>query len=413
MTRDEPESTPESTAAAASATVRFEAPGAIARPTWIWIAFPIALSVWAAAILNHGQHLGVVVQFAALTLLGLGIVRRPRTKRAATIRVDGDRVMADAQTLTRVPDVVGVNVLPWGTRQIVTLSLRDGRSIEVLLGSEREVAELRAVIGLPRDASRAFSAHTPIGVFGFILTVLVTLALVRATSMVDLPPAALEYLIPFVLMAFPFAFAAIKRATVTCGDEGVLVRRLASRRLIRYDELGGVRHLRGEIVRVETESDRRQHLDLELGSVEQARRFCETLRQRRGTATGPSDGDVALRLARGHEDAAAWLARVRVSADDPQTDHYRSGFIAEERLWDVLEDPSADASARVGAGVALRLRAASEDEVARSQTRIRVAAGTTALPEVRDALLHLADRDAPVEAVAEAFVTRAGSRLAR
>ena len=91
-------------------------------------------------------------------------------------------------------------------------------------------------------------------------------------------------------------------------------------------------------------------------------------------------------LARGRRPAEEWLTAVRKQAA-PGNESYRSATLPEDRLWSVVEDPGADPTARVGAAVALRAQL----RVAGVEKRIRIAAGTTALPEVREAFAEIAD----------------------
>jgi hypothetical protein len=82
-----------------------------------------------------------------------------------------------------------------------------------------------------------------------------------------------------------------------------------------------------------------------------------------------------------------WLARLRAFGHE-DAGGFRDPKIPPERLWRIVEDPSAPASARAGAAVALRAKL--DDD---GRTRIRVAADATAAPKLRVALESTAAED--------------------
>jgi hypothetical protein len=91
-------------------------------------------------------------------------------------------------------------------------------------------------------------------------------------------------------------------------------------------------------------------------------------------------GADAVALARGDRTAEAWLARLRAMSDEANAAP-REAPVPADRLWGIVEDPAAPASARAGAAFALAPKL--DDD---GKSRLRVAADATVLPKLRVAL---------------------------
>jgi hypothetical protein len=100
-------------------------------------------------------------------------------------------------------------------------------------------------------------------------------------------------------------------------------------------------------------------------------------------SAGSQLGDPAALLGRGARSYEAWRQDLRALARERS---YRATALPDERLWRVLEDPAASASARAGAAVALR-----ESLDGEGRDRLRVAAEASASPKVRVALEVIAN----------------------
>lgn len=107
-------------------------------------------------------------------------------------------------------------------------------------------------------------------------------------------------------------------------------------------------------------------------------------------------------LARGARPSAEWTRELR---ERVEASGFRQGTLAREDLVAVVEDPTADPTARAGAAYALRAAGLKDEE----RRRLRVAAAATAAPKVRVALEAAADEHAADEQVA-AIVSRLDAR---
>src|SRR5262249_17864684 len=94
---------------------------------------------------------------------------------------------------------------------------------------------------------------------------------------------------------------------------------------------------------------------------------------------GEADADAAL--LRGRErSVSTWITALRCIGAGANADH-RVAPVAPERLWRIMEAPSAQSTVRVAAAVAL---GAKIDDAGRA--RLRAAAAATAAPKLRIAL---------------------------
>lgn len=92
-------------------------------------------------------------------------------------------------------------------------------------------------------------------------------------------------------------------------------------------------------------------------------------------------GSEEALLARGGRSVADWVAAMRALGVS-DAGGYRAASIPRDRLWEILEDPTSDASARAGAAIALH--ATARDDGARA--RLATVATRTAAPSLRVAI---------------------------
>jgi hypothetical protein len=154
---------------------------------------------------------------------------------------------------------------------------------------------------------------------------------------------------------------------------------------VKYQDMDAIARQLGSIVFLQVNQKR---LAFELPSEEDASAVVEDLHRRAAMPAPDRDENVAALLARGERSTSEWLAAVRKQASPSEGS--RNLHLAEDRLWAVLEDPSADPTARVAAAVALRTQSGGRRAPELDQ-RVRVAASSTAFPQIRIALEEVVD----------------------
>ena len=108
-------------------------------------------------------------------------------------------------------------------------------------------------------------------------------------------------------------------------------------------------------------------------------------------------------LARGDRPSAEWIGELRARA---RGGGFRDGtLVGRAALLAIVEDPTADPTARAGAAYALRTEGLGDED----RSRVRVAAAATAAPKVRVALETAAD-DAADDDHVSATVARVDAR---
>lgn len=374
--------------------VRFEADGFLVRPSWVWLVGPVLATSLAIWLLHVGNVLGMVPQTVSMILLAVGLQRRPKRHLHARIVVDDRAILADGKPLVALADVVGLSVTGSGDARHLVIAKRNGAPIQLTLPSDVHVAELRAAIGLSlaRAATESFEGHSAFGCVSGIVALGASMALVVTLCLhADYShPFVLGMLAPAAVAGIPLLLARLRTHSITCGAEGLYVRRLVApwlfgRRMIPWNELASAEGIGETTIALVSKRRRR---DYELGSAEDLARLVQNVRERASLPSAERDANIGALLARGAQPTEAWLASARKQGA-PGNESYRATTLPEDRLWAVVEDPGADPTARVGAAIALRTQL----RIAEVGQRIRVAAGTTALPEVRDALSEIAEEE--------------------
>ncbi len=373
---------------------RFEVLGHRVRFASYWLAVPAASAAAGGLMLAMGSVLGAAMQFITATALGIIIVNKPRRLTAAAIRVDAQGIAFNGEVLARLDEVTGLSVArsPVGWR--VSIMIREKPPLDLQLSSETHVAELRHALGLAlaRSAARRFVGHTALGGLGAVASVLLAIsALFVVGTMLGAGPLFL--LFPFILIMSPLALAALRGIVVTCGEEGVHIQRRVGSTHLPYSDvtvhetsIQNVVELRGPYKR----------WNVELGSAEDAHMMIGDIRRRALVPAPPGDENIGALLARSGRSVAQWLSGVRVQAKPEAAVGYRAANLDQDRLFNVLEDPSADPTARIAAAVALRVKNGDDDELVR---RVRIAATSTAYPEMRQALSEIIDAPSDDEAI--------------
>lgn len=193
---------------------------------------------------------------------------------------------------------------------------------------------------------------------------------------------------------------------VRIGDDGFFFAAVWKRRFVRYADVtaietsnwGVVLTLRtGKTILIRTNPDwapvskdaKRDSLAAALGER------LEIYRQRATTSNA-----VSL-LARGGRTVDAWMKSL-AAVNPKRAGSYRTAALPQDELWRVVEDATADPSARAGATVVLR---EALDDAGR--TRLRVAIDGIAAPKVRVAMRAAADGESH-EAMAQALAAAEG-----
>jgi hypothetical protein len=216
----------------------------------------------------------------------------------------------------------------------------------------------------------------------------------RLLGFIDNPAVGVVPVLLAGLISFG-VYALIARTTVNVGTDGIEIRRAFRKRFLELDEIREVRvepkALRivlasGEIVSLARAAPVEPVGQLAAADIGMERallgdRIVDAVRAHKARRL---DGAGVAALGRDARSADEWLASLRalgMGATD-----YRTGLLPVEELRRVVGDTTAASDVRVGAAVALRVA-----EGAIGVERIRVAADTTAAPELRGVLKDIAD----------------------
>jgi hypothetical protein len=396
-------------------------------PARVWVHIGATLMALSAGVMLAGIAI-VVPKIAVLAALPLmvgfvALLAGLAKDGGAPLEVAG-RLTAGAEGLringaliaSRAALVSGVALPRTGQRPLMRLAVRGRRgSLEVTGQLElvvRDVGEARSLLrALGLDATQTVVAFgwssrvfADLRIFALVMAPIVAVlvaavvwawtgALPLAWSILLGPNLGIAWLV--VAMSWP--------TTVSVGADGVAIAWLGRRRFVGYDDIIGVAscdarlawgvrrkrlelHLRsGEIVRLG--SSRRQQGDDVEEVAERIRQAMESWRP------GEPVADEAGLRRRGRS-TDAWLSALRAIGAGAGADH-RNAPVPEDRLWRVVEDPTAPPAARAGAAVAL---GSVLDQ--RGRARLRGAAGAIAAPKLRVAIETAADGTQDAELVA-------------
>lgn len=379
----------------------------------------LALGLSLAMLLN-GLHLEerliqtmrpwmMILLIAAALLAGsippLLLALFPKVRRR-TISVDGENVLVNGQpVLARSKLRDGRRYTKKG-RVIACLQPRLRHGIfphEIELPREGDVDAFLAAIRLDRthrvtkvnvflgESRRALlTSSLPVVV---VLLVLTAIALVtRFPSWVYSPfavPIFAVFVIPLLLLG---------NESVMLGSDGLLLRRSFLRK--RFVPYAAVAHVEteGETVKLRLTDDEVIAMSFSLVRTgpEQAKDLATAIEvARREHATGRiTEPTTAGLLGRNGRSAHEWMDALGRLVD--HTSSYRDPALAAERLWTILEDPTASPTVRAGAAFALRRRI----DVG-GRERLRIATDACAAPKLRLALEATASLDD--EALADAL----------
>lgn len=176
---------------------------------------------------------------------------------------------------------------------------------------------------------------------------------------------------------------------VEVGTDGVVLRSLGRRRFVRFDR---IREVTATSLGVELALDDGHDLEIRMtqkanGATAQVERLLSAIEEARAAFVALARSEEEAFLARGERDLDTWMREMR-ALGEPSGAGYRALAIPHDRLWDIVQNASADPSAREGAALALR---ASLDDHGREVLAEVVA--STASPRLRVALDAVARTD--------------------
>jgi hypothetical protein len=331
-------------------------------------------------------------------ILGLAALTKHVSSRVRTVRIADKKLEIDGET---IPVHAGVFV-PGDRPFEVRLFDKKGRLLaEIDLDSEEEAKGVLRELGLDatarsfdfRGVSQAISTMPRAAALITALTVTIGGGFVLGAAHLLSAPVMLAWVALTVGL-----FVSLAPSThIRVGADGVAVRWLGARWFFPYSSVRDVEHT-GRGVRLVLEHGSFELRTATVAPTPEGRELLEALEHRVRDAfvawRARDPAAAADRLAIGDRTLEVWLADLEKIANEERAD-YRSASLSEETLWRVLEDGSADPSARAAAARILRPRAGAVE-------KIRDIAGAIAAPQVRVALESIAG-DVPEEEVMRAF----------
>lgn len=285
----------------------------------------------------------------------------------------------------------------------LSIEVRDtsqGRELLSALGfdASREVLRLRAASGM-------LDVRTGELLLKHVLPLVASIVVITLSASAKQPLGVALGAVMAALAGGWVLRRALERTRVEIAAEGVRLSWAGRVRLLRYDDITGVRVLprvsggqdifgveialrAGERVYVPCGTEQRLHLD--------PAALVAQLQEARSTyADRPAAGAVPALERRGRSHRA-WITELRRIGAGASVDH-RTAALDPDALVRVLEDPDADPAARAAAAIAA---APADPEI---KERIRIAASTTASPKLRVALEHAANDEEDDAALEEAL----------
>jgi hypothetical protein len=358
-----------------------------------WLAVPRTLDVYALCAAMVGIPCGLILVPFTLTANP-----RPVPSRGRLV-IDDAAITWKGKLLARRADIVAGLVVPGprADRPTVRLSRRFPRGAVEL--APRDADEARAILGaLELDAASAvasFAVSAPTHAHWFLFWLGVLGVLIGGS--VVFPVNLLLAVVLVVLHSIP--------ARLVVGADGLHLRWLGWRRFVPYGDVASIAPRgglggpdAGWIVR-RTSGRSLSILVLSRFLAElRVRNFAlidQRLTEARAEHQRRTDGPGAALPERGGRTTREWVRLLRAFGSGAHADH-RTAPAQLDDLVRLVEDVSADPSARAGAAVAL----GAQGEQGRA--RLRIAAGSTALPEVRE-MLRIAAEETEEEPLAEAL----------
>ncbi len=368
------------------AGLRFEGPGEVLRRrgsllVGAAVLFVTSLVLGAMGVPGWGP---LVEQGMAVWLLVAFAVNAYAVTRRGEVRADATGLSIGSERIVE-RSAIAAAFLRSPEDPMVRIVRRRGPPIDVKLESEEKARALLTALGTGLGESIAtFSAfHGGRTRFRAVAVAAAAGAGAVGASSALLHGGARTWALWMVPLAVPVAVILSLRyfARVDVGGDGVLLRRLGEQRFVSYRDIAGVDAHAGTLT-----------LTLRSGetlplTIRGSRELCDALVQRIAEAResfAPDDegGGAEALLAPGGRAVDRWLSDVK---DLAAARTYRETRLDEERLWRMVDDPTASPATRAAAGLALSVI----DQP--SRVRLRVAAEACAEPKLRVALTRVAE----------------------
>lgn len=346
----------------------------------------LGLAATFATGLEHriGAYAALAALLGGLVTIVVALVALTRTPRhQGVVRVDDQRVELRASgkpAVVLARELVRSAYFAPGAGSIPAvvklLGENDRLLAEVGVSNASEADRLLDTLRLgPSQRSARFNAFSPRGSTA-ARTAWASIALGVALTVAATPlHVPLLILAGFLVMLATSLF--LVRCTVHVGADGLLVATRVAPRFIPWSDVASVQddglgiavHLANETVRIPLSNRRRENdYDRVLQEALLTRAQQALMAYRRG-----GEPDAAARVARAGRSHDEW---VRALFDREGT--FRTAPLLDEQLWNVVESPHADVTARAGAATVLA-RDAGESE----RARLRVAADACTAPRLR------------------------------
>jgi hypothetical protein len=368
------------------------------------------------ALFLKGPAILLALAAGVFALAGMAAARERRFPQleATLIEADHEGVRDRGKLLVRRQDITQGFAFTLGDGCLVRL-VRKGhrRPLDIVTWDEAEGRALLRALGL--DASQTSAELRGLSFTGYLpriataaVTVLGFLTAQRLLGGLIGPvvPAFLGWFVMLLLITLP----ATVGTRVSIGVDGVHVRWLSWSRFYPFSRVKAVRPY---------EKDERHGFELELTSgekrpiliskaneVELANLAFQRVEHAFQAYTeGAGGADVSAALARRNRSPAEWLQRLRALGAGANAD-MRTAIVSPERLWQIVDDPSATGADRASAAFALASRGLEED-----RERVRVAAKRIVAPKLRIALEKTATADTTDAELAEALAELDAERV--
>lgn len=347
----------------------------------------------------RGASLWATLLVVPLGLYATAYLHKDRRRRHGRLVADKHGLEFNARMLVPRQDIFAGHLI--ATRQVVVQILRYGHAAPLEIRVESEADGRTIIFALGLEISQGTAMYRlPAPETSRRVPYVIAATLVLAFGL-----ALTWWFLPILLLTLAATVALMRaRRRVTIGSDGVLIELLFWTRFVEYRDIvraerfehqsAGLATFAGvdlvlrsdELVRILTERD-----DMPtVAAADQAPApLHRTIHARLVELMGRmgSSGETAHEaklLRRAGRDPAAWFEDLAGLASGSTVD-YRQAPVDPHKLWQLVEDPGAEHSVRVGAAAALASASAHRDP-----ERLHATAATVVAPPLRKALTQIA-----------------------
>ncbi len=334
---------------------------------------------------------------------GTRSLKRARAEEG-TLALDAEFLRLSGRPVVRRSEIIQAFVVPHEKDIFVRLERKEGRPLFVRVKDDAQARSLVASLGL--DASRCAAALTvasqvhamsiPRQMVLFITPLFVIPPLIFLATQLfprDFAPVLVGLVALFLGWVFGVAFMP---TSVRIGTDGIVTKWFHQKRFYPHTRIKTVERYRefvtnklqygvkvtltdGEVVKIPTGQS-------ELAEQEAAR-LCERIEDARAQGGG-STASTTEALARSDRTVRDWVRALRQLGDGAVG--LRTAAVPRDQILRILEDGTAQPIDRASAAVAA-LSAVEPHEREHAKARVRVAAETAASPQLRVALVRIAE----------------------